>query len=324
MSIVIGSEGRGWDYGSFVLSYLLKKLGYSNIEYKNNDMCSFIVLSGELCNQPLWNTKPKKYIYYSGEPTIPNRNINEIKSLYALTVLYNNINNIYIPFMLWSPYINKERKYINNDRKYLLAYCNGNRINEREYMFNLFVSKTNTNTCHSFGRCYGNYPQTIKPKIDGAWDSPNLIDTYKDYKFVIAMENTIVNGYITEKILNAFYSGSIPIYWGSSTINDFFNKNAFINVSDFNTFEDCVNYVITMSDEQIRQMQQEPIYSNHCNSDLLNLINDDYNNKNENKVLNEYLDKLKEFIAFNFSKKNKVFLRKTKFFLEKLNAAIFI
>jgi hypothetical protein len=301
MSIVIGSEGMGWEYGSYVLSYLLNKLGYSNIEYKNNDMCSFIVLSGELCNQPLWNTKPKKYIYYSGEHTTPDRNINEIKSLYVLTKLYDNINNyIYIPFMLWSSYIYKERKYINNDRKYLLAYCNNHRINEREYMFNLFVSKTNTNTCHSFSGCYGNYPQTRKPKIDGHWASSNLIDTYKDYKFVIAMENTVVNGYITEKILNAFYSGAIPIYWGSSTINNFFNKNAFINVSDFNTFEDCVNYVITMSDEQIRQMQQEPIYSNDCNGDLLdllNLINDDYNNKNENKVLNEYLDKLKEFIA---------------------------
>ena len=45
----------------------------------------------------------------------------------------------------------------------------------------------------------------------------------KHIKLSIPMENQKGDGYITEKILNAFTSGAIPIYWGSSNINQFFN-----------------------------------------------------------------------------------------------------
>lgn len=43
-----------------------------------------------------------------------------------------------------------------------------------------------------------------------------------------------MDGYITEKIINAFLSGCIPIYYGTAEIFDIFNEKAFIyyNVSD--------------------------------------------------------------------------------------------
>ena len=40
--------------------------------------------------------------------------------------------------------------------------------------------------------------------IEGDWQSDDLIETYSKYKFVFAMENKCVPGYVTEKILNAF------------------------------------------------------------------------------------------------------------------------
>jgi hypothetical protein len=62
------------------------------------------------------------------------------------------------------------------------------------------------------------------------------------------MENKIVKGYITEKIVNAFRSGSIPIYWGDPQIaKDIFNEKAFICVNDFDTLDDCANYVVNLS-----------------------------------------------------------------------------
>ncbi len=42
------------------------------------------------------------------------------------------------------------------------------------------------------------------------------------------MKNKRANGYITEKILNAFLAGCIPIYYGTTEIFDIFNKKAFI------------------------------------------------------------------------------------------------
>ena len=35
-------------------------------------------------------------------------------------------------------------------------------------------------------------------------------------------------GYVTEKIVNAFLAGSIPIYWGSRAVLEIFNPESFI------------------------------------------------------------------------------------------------
>ena len=34
------------------------------------------------------------------------------------------------------------------------------------------------------------------------------------FRFAMAFENANVSGYVTEKIVNAFLAGAIPIYWG--------------------------------------------------------------------------------------------------------------
>jgi hypothetical protein len=175
-----------------------------------------------------------------------------------------------------------------------LAYCNSNKIAQREYIFNIFVEKTSVDVCHAYGNCCGKYTKTKRTQVPGNWHSDQLIDTYKDYKFVLAMENKMVDGYVTEKIINAFYSGAIPIYWGSSNITEFFNKDAFINVSDFKTFEECVDHVIRMTDDTINMMRSQPIYNteNH----LCNLMNDTFNSTTDNVVLNKYVEILKEYI----------------------------
>lgn len=48
------------------------------------------------------------------------------------------------------------------------------------------------------------------------------------------MEHGLQEGYITEKILLAFFAGCIPIYWGPTSIFDMFSPDSFIyyNVSN--------------------------------------------------------------------------------------------
>jgi hypothetical protein len=301
-TIILGSEGMGrihvpivgelW--GKKVIEYLIRRL-YSNINivYKNNNDCNFIISSHFERNNPYWNYKKKKYMYWSGESYVPKTNENEIKSIYLLTFIIDKQNFLHIPYFLYSPHLYKQRKYINNKREYFLGYCSSNKVIEREKIFNLFVNKKGIEMCHSYGKCYGNYPKTNKRKIQNKWYGDDIIDKYSKYQFVIAMENTCKDGYITEKIINAFYSGAIPIYWGCNSINKYFNEKAFININNFNSFEDCVDYVINLTDEDINKMRNEPIYTN---DELVNLLNDDYNNKNNNKILKTYLKKLKDFI----------------------------
>ncbi|MEO5910950.1 MAG: glycosyltransferase family 10 [Pelobium sp.] len=55
----------------------------------------------------------------------------------------------------------------------------------------------------------------------------------KQYKFTIAFENYVYPGYQTEKLYDAMQCYSIPIYCGDPYINEVFNTNSFINVSDY-------------------------------------------------------------------------------------------
>lgn len=292
--IIIGSEGKG-SWGEKVLFYFLSRLYPSaSYEIKNSDDAIIIISSHFASVEPAWNKKKKKYIYWSGESDAPNKSPYETKSLYMLSAASNLKNYMYIPFILYSCHLYKERKYQNIARPYLLAYCNSRFVLERENIFNLFVEKAGADTCHSYSNCHGKYINTKKESIPGTFQSDNVIDTYKNYKFVIAMENANIDGYVTEKIVNAFYSGAIPIYWGSSNINEFFNEKAFINVSNFKSFEDCVNHVCNMTDEEIKQMTEEPVYKNN---DLIHLLDDEYNSKNENKVLSSYLKQFDDFIT---------------------------
>lgn len=299
MKIIIGSEGMGfnvgWRTGDVVVTYLLKKL-YPNVEIENKNTanCDFILSSFFNNFEPLWNREKKKYIYWSGESYEPHRNNNETKSLFITTTIQPNMeNHIYTPYVLYSPHLYKERKYVNNNRPFLLAYCCSNGIHERQHLFNIFVQKTNAQVCHSYGKCCGNFPNTKKHNPGGGWQSEELIDAYKNYKFVIAMENKCIDGYVTEKILNVFYSGAIPIFWGSSNVNTLFNEKAFINVNNFTSFEACVDHVVNMTEQEIDQMMKEPIYTD---GDLIHLLDDNYNNTRENQTLNTYLDKLKRFL----------------------------
>lgn len=63
------------------------------------------------------------------------------------------------------------------------------------------------------------------------------------YKFNIAFENSEGDGYTTEKIVEALYARTVPIYWGNRLINKEVNPSAFINVHDFDSLDRCIDYI---------------------------------------------------------------------------------
>ena len=85
----------------------------------------------------------------------------------------------------------------------------------------------------------------------------------RKYKFCIAYENSVNPGYTTEKILDAYKSNCIPIYYGSVTITDDFNPETFINAHDFNSENDLINYIKKVdTDENLyNSFMNKPIYS---------------------------------------------------------------
>ena len=43
------------------------------------------------------------------------------------------------------------------------------------------------------------------------------------------MENTKEQGYVSEKLLNAMISGTVPIYYGTDDVYNIFNREAFVH-----------------------------------------------------------------------------------------------
>ena len=86
------------------------------------------------------------------------------------------------------------------------------------------------------------------PSYKGKVVSKN--ETLKKYKFSICYENARdIDGYITEKIFDCFFSGCVPVYWGANNITDHIPKECFIDKKDYHTYEELYEYMKNMSDK---------------------------------------------------------------------------
>lgn len=72
------------------------------------------------------------------------------------------------------------------------------------------------------------------------------IDVLKDYKFNIVVENQKMDFLFTEKLIDSFVTGTIPIYWGCPSIHKFFDVNGIL---EFNSIEELKEIVSSINDE---------------------------------------------------------------------------
>ena len=66
------------------------------------------------------------------------------------------------------------------------------------------------------------------------------------YKFSIAMENRQGQGYVSEKILDSFISGTISIYYGGYMVDEFINPKAFILIRGESDIKQKIEYMINL------------------------------------------------------------------------------
>lgn len=78
-------------------------------------------------------------------------------------------------------------------------------------------------------------------------DAPeDRVKPFKDYMYVIVIENCRYPNYFTDKIIDCFASGCIPIYWGDPNINQHFNQNGFYT---WNTIDDLSNILKNINEQ---------------------------------------------------------------------------
>ena len=127
-----------------------------------------------------------------------------------------------------------------------------------------------------------NYP-SWKGKIK-AEDKKKIINRYK---FVFILENSSdYNGYITDKIFEAFFSESIPIYLGPNNIDKHIPHNCFINLKNFKTLDELYFFLDSIDEKTYDNFLNN--IQNYLKSEESKLFKIDQLNEDLFKVINLY------------------------------------
>ncbi|MCR4635498.1 MAG: hypothetical protein K5754_04630 [Butyrivibrio sp.] len=224
-------------------------------------------------------------IFVTGENLFPNFNLCD----YAIGFEYMDYEDRYIrfPIYLWDRYskdyelILKDRAMLAGERPEKRNFCGivvSNDLFADPMRKELFEALGKYKRVDSGGKAYNNIgkPEGVE----------NKNEFLSGYKFSIACENSSYSGYCTEKLMQAFAAGNIPIYWGDKRAVEVFNKDAFIDCTGLST-EEAVEKVkkIDEDDEAYLKMinanvllnpKHKEEYENKLSLWLSNIVEQDY------------------------------------------------
>lgn len=175
---------------------------------------------------------------------------------YSCILGFNKTSNNYVCFPFFVPYIHNNLTYEpvkEVPQRMICAVIS----NAGGYIRNKFLEDIEKKCDVTYG---GSYKNNINKKIEGDWDGINLINFYRQFKFVICMENEQQDYYITEKIINGFRAGIIPIYWGSPNISNYFNPSRFLCVENEESIDLIIDRILNMTDDEYLKIVNEPIF----------------------------------------------------------------
>ena len=152
-------------------------------------------------------------------------------------------------------------------KEYFIIYLQGNCVYYREQAA---ARISEIGPVHCAGKCQGRSPPSGDRSNLTSISAPDRgkfrgnAGVLSNYRFCLVMENKKQSGYITEKIMNAFAAGCIPVYYGTEEIFAIFNKRSFVyyNVSDPQPALDEIKRLENDEDAYEKMLTTEPIVAN--------------------------------------------------------------
>jgi hypothetical protein len=111
----------------------------------------------------------------------------------------------------------------------------------------------------SGGRAFNNIGGPI------AGGPPAKLEFLRTGKFNIAFENASIPGYTTEKLVEAFWARTLPIYWGNPLVSHEFNPKSFLNLADFPSDEALIERIMELDkdDSKYLEVLRQPCFHNN-------------------------------------------------------------
>ena len=156
---------------------------------------------------------------------------------------YNNFNN--------NKYKSIRKFVLNNlkNRKFCAAVIS-NHNSYTKFKIN-FIKELNKYKKVDMGGKYKNNVGKIHDKIK----------FLSSYKFSFAMENSEGDGYFSEKIIDSFLSGTIPIYYGDYMIDEYINPKCYILIRGEKDIYEKIEYIkkIDNDDNLYKKLLEENV-----------------------------------------------------------------
>ena len=80
---------------------------------------------------------------------------------------------------------------------------------------------------------------------------PSKLKILSQYTFSLCFENTVLNGWVTEKIFDCFAAGNIPVYWGAPDIERYVPPDCFIDMRRLKGYAELREFLRSLSHTEI-------------------------------------------------------------------------
>ncbi|QEF35447.1 fucosyltransferase [Helicobacter pylori] len=250
----------------FILHFILSQ-HYTITLHRNPDKPADIVFGNPLGSaRKILSYQNTKRVFYTGENEVPNFNLFDyaigfdeldFRDRYLRMPLYydrlhhkaESVNDTTAPYKIKdnSLYaLKKPSHHFKENHPHLCAVVN----DESDPLKRGFASFVASNPNAPIRNAFYDALNSIEPVTGGGsvkntlgYNVKNKSEFLSQYKFNLCFENTQNYGYVTEKIIDAYFSHTIPIYWGSPSVAQDFNPKSFVNVCDFKNFDEAIDYV---------------------------------------------------------------------------------
>lgn len=214
-----------------------------------------------------------KLVFISGEPRPVSDRVGPLCSLIIDCKKWNthmNIPHIFFPFFRLSFF---ERRHhtleqllsvpqIYPTKTKFCAYLSGKDVPHRVDLFRRVSTYKPVDALgKSMNPAIKSRSQTDRGRYDtDATYNDLAVKKFLPYKFVICCENTLVPGYVTEKIISAMLAGCIPIYMGAPDIDQYVNIDKIIQVLPETSTETMIEQIrlLDTNDELYRMWKSLP------------------------------------------------------------------
>jgi GR25 family glycosyltransferase involved in LPS biosynthesis len=226
-------------------------------------------------------------------------------SSFATTCNTSNNYNLGLSFIYYGfPLYKKlqEPRPLVNKTKFCICIISNDSESFRKEFIKKLTESTHRRSIDCYGKLFKNKTSDIIDKT--SWYNPAIFDIIKEYKFMICMENSQVENYWTEKLVNGYIGNTIPIYWGDPNITDIFNSKSFININTLGV-ERGIELIkeLDSNDMMYNDMYREPaIISNKYDK----YYHEDYYKNYMTNIFQKVLDQRKllaEIVKNNFKKR---------------------